>query len=795
MYKRQAFYEAERLRAEWTESSIRAAIQKYAEAINNWSAATHTHEVLDALESSADAQFTLSDYKQALHYYQKALALSQTAGDRTAKATALTGIGSVYAHTGRDDQALAQFKLAAAGFEGAAAEAGNAESLRAEALALCYMGEVYYSRGDLNQAQELSVRALTLWTEAGDRSGQAQARLNSGHAYVDSGDTEKASEQFEQALSLWRDVGDRRGEALALTATGGIHSFHGRKYRALEVLQQALAMFRLIGDRHGEALGHNGVARSYEELNELELALDNYSQAVDLFHQNNNTEYEAVTRYCIGRIYRWMNQPDAALRHYEESIALSRQVNKRRMEAYALMDIATLHVSQNEPDRALSQFAKVMRFYRAIGDRRSQAKVLNSIGDIRYNAGDGRRALWYYGRALPLYQKAKDSNGEAATFYNLARAARASGDNEVALRNIQPALQIIDSLRVQIASPAFRSSYFGSVRKYYGFYIDLLMQLHKERPAEGFAALAFQASENARARVLLETLTESQADLRQGVSPELLQRERSLQQLLSTKSLYLSRLLSKREAGGESDAVASELRQLTAEYQELQARIRAESPRYAGVTQQQPLSVQDIQQQLGGNDTLLLEYALGDERSYLWAVSAEGFESAELEGRATLEKAADDIYTLLRAYAPLRGETEEARQARIAEADGRYWERAAQLSQLLFGRLAEKLGNKRLLIVADGALQYIPFEALPVPLPANAPAGRGDPRPMVLEHEISSLPSASALVALRREEGSRGPARGVVAVLADPVFEPDDPRVRAAVTKPTNDSGGARRPP
>ncbi|MGH9371887.1 MAG: CHAT domain-containing protein, partial [Vicinamibacterales bacterium] len=76
--------------------------------------------------------------------------------------------------------------------------------------------------------------------------------------------------------------------------------------------------------------------------------------------------------------------------------------------------------------------------------------------------------------------------------------------------------------------------------------------------------------------------------------------------------------------------------------------------------------------------------------------------------------------------------------------------------------------------------QYIPFGALPV---ASAP--------LIARHEIVNLPSASALALLRRESARRTRAPRLLAVLADPVLEPDDPRVttdasRRTATESTN---------
>ncbi|HEY6401076.1 MAG TPA: CHAT domain-containing protein, partial [Blastocatellia bacterium] len=217
----------------------------------------------------------------------------------------------------------------------------------------------------------------------------------------------------------------------------------------------------------------------------------------------------------------------------------------------------------------------------------------------------------------------------------------------------------------------------------------------------------------------------------------------------------------------------------------LRAQIRARDPRYAALTQPQPLSLTEIQRHVLDPDTLLLEYSLGDNASYLFVVSQTSITSHRLPKRAEIEEAARRVRELLTAPQPRPGDTEAKYQARIKEARESYWPQAAELSRMLLGPVASQLGRKRLAIVADGALQYIPFAALPAPSPGND-EGRdsgAEPQPLFVEHEIVSLPSASTLATLRRETAGRKPAEKTLAVLADPVFTDDDTRVRRNVSK------------
>ena len=148
---------------------------------------------------------------------------------------------------------------------------------------------------------------------------------------------------------------------------------------------------------------------------------------------------------------------------------------------------------------------------------------------------------------------------------------------------IKQAVEIIESLRTKIASPELRTSYFASQQGNYEFYIDLLMQLHKQNPSQGYDGRALHASERSRARGLLELLAEANANVRQGVSPQLLQREKEILQQLN--SLEEQRILILREelTGVELADIEQQQEQTLQKYRNLQAEIRATSPGYAAL--------------------------------------------------------------------------------------------------------------------------------------------------------------------------------------------------------------------
>jgi CHAT domain-containing protein len=473
-----------------------------------------------------------------------------------------------------------------------------------------------------------------------------------------------------------------------------------------------------------------------------------------------------------------------------QSLSLRRATGDKAGEATTLNNIGGVYKDLGEKQKALEFYNQSLPLSRATGDKATEAGTLNNIGLVYDALGEKQKALEFYNQSLPLSRATRDKAGEATTLYNFAYLERNRGNLNVALTQVEAAITIIEDLRTKIGSQELRASYFAQVQNqgYYQFYIDLLMQLHKTNPNKGYDAQALHASERARARSLLELLTEANANIRQGVNPKLLDEERNLQQQLSAAEYNREQLFKGQYTNKQLTEIKQQIETLLTRLQQLEGEIRVNSPRYAALKYPQPLNLQQIQQQVLDDNTLLLEYSLGEERSYLWAVTKTSITSYELLPRADIETAAQEFYKQLKSET---GSIEEG----------------MKLSQMLLAPVVNQLGNKRLLIVGDGALQSIPFAALPIPEGTSPPtpllqgeesnspappslAGKGVGglgfTPLLVQHEIVSLPSASTIGVLRSELKDRKPAPKTLVAIADPVFSPNDDRFKTSQPQPTN---------
>ena len=236
----------------------------------------------------------------------------------------------------------------------------------------------------------------------------------------------------------------------------------------------------------------------------------------------------------------------------------------------------------------------------------------------------------------------KNPQYELQALSNLARTESELGNLAQARSQIEEGLRVAESVRSEIISPVSRASLLASVQSSYQLYTDILMRQHKADPSKGLDALAVEVSERQRARSLLDLLTEAGTDLRQGVDSALIERERTLAKQLNDKA--------QARAGTpeQADSLKREVSQLETDLERAQAAIRKNSPHYAALTQPQPLKLKEIQAQLDA-DTLLLEYALGEDRSYLWAITRDSLTSYELPKAELIKQSALQVYELLTA--------------------------------------------------------------------------------------------------------------------------------------------------
>lgn len=704
--------------------------------------------------------------QEAIKKLTESLPLWQSIGDRAWEARTLFWLGWTHLLSNKYAPAIEFLNQALELRRAARDTTGEAETLRT-------IGMVHTFMAQNQKALEYFNQALGLQKGLAERWQVAFTFVELGKLYWRLGEQGKMNECFAEGLRGLREAGDEENEIGTLTTLSFIHVTQGDYQSALDYLQLSLPFFRTTKNLNGEAAALNTLGQVYYNLGDPRQALEYFNQSLSGFRELRRPYNEAYVLINLGITENTLGDKQKSLDRFNEALLLMRAIPNPRGEANLLRHIGQVYQEIGELPKAMESLNQSLRLAREHGEPIVEANALTSIGEVYAAMGEREKAIESLNLALPRRRAVRDRQGEARTLSALAAVERDRGELGKAQTYAEEAIWIIESLRAKVAGAELRTSYLATNQGYYEQYIDLLMRLHEQSPGAGHDALALQASEKARARALLDSLVEARADIRQGGDPALLARERSLQKQLGAREDRRQRLLTSKHTPEQAAAADREVDAALAEYRQVQAQIRASSPRYAALTQPQPLELKEIQAQLG-DETLLLVYSLGAKRSFLWAVTPATMKSYVLPSRDEIEKGVRGVKDSPGVYQLLQLSHQRKSKAKAEAA-------TQQLSRLLLGPVARQITRKRLVIVPDGALQYIPFAALTHP---------GSNRRLIADHEVISLPSVSALGQLRRDLAGRGPAPKTVAVIADPVFEAQDERFKIqtdrAASAPSN---------
>jgi CHAT domain-containing protein/tetratricopeptide (TPR) repeat protein len=664
--------------------------------------------------------------------------------------------------------------------------AGLRERSRARAARIFAAGEALWKKGELGRARKAYLAALQNWRDMRETRGMADAHARLGAvaaglndlsgargAYHEAialyrrlrdpeeirllnelgrvcyrTDPQAAEEAYSQALRLARGRGDRVLEGRALNNLGVLYDSQAAPRKALEAFDQALEIWRSLGDRAEEATTLHNLGFAYTVLGRLPQALEMLEQALRLRRAVNDIRGEGATLTALAWVHTLEGNLREALPLYDNAILLRQTVGDWRGEAVTIDRRGTALARMGRYSEAAAAYRRVLEILRHHGEPPgSEAPTLANMGWLLLASGDPRQGEQLLESALPYLRHSSNRHGEAHTLMGLAEAARQRGDLARALERVEESIALVESLRREAPGMDLRVSYGAQRYGYYELWIDLLMELHRRRPAAGFDIRALEANELGRGFGLRESLSRELAMTSSAPPQKAHPLEARIQKLESFRFQLL-------EGGAPPESLETVGRKLSALLLE-RDRLRAEPPAGGPGVHQHPLGEF---RELLGTDTLLLEYAVGEERSFLWLLGADGLETRVLPGRAALAAQTHQVHELL--------SRRSRRSSRRVEQKA-----TAALGQTLLGPIADRLTGMRLLIVPDGPLYAAPFAALQV---------RPEGPPLLVEHEIVLAPSASALVLLRREQSHRTPAAGDLALIADPVFGADDPRLQGA---------------
>ncbi|HEX8354956.1 MAG TPA: CHAT domain-containing protein [Pyrinomonadaceae bacterium] len=735
----------------------REALRKLEEAARLHSAAGEAGGAARALNRAGRLRLKLGEPQAALEAHRRARLLLRGAPDAEAEADALHGLGETYL-------LLQKMTPAEKAVRRSLAVSARAGYTRGRAQALVTLSEIQVY-DDQSLALLTAHEAVGLWQSLGDPRGLALAHSQAGRCHMAQSRLAESAQNYEKALQLSREADDPPGQAGALIMLGFVEYVKGEWQGSISLLTQAEGL--LDEEAEPKKMGQiaAGMAEAFRDSGAPDVALTHYRRALGYYRLTHDPHLVWYATWGLGCTHYLMGDYPAAFEHLRRSLE---RVDKDKLAAaQTYLYLGQVYLATGEPDAAFGHLQSSLAIFERAGNQGWAARARGLLGQAYLRRGRVAAARKSYLKALETFVKLSARVSEAAVNYELGRLELSEGNLGAAERHLGRSVEVTEEVRRFSTISDLTAVFSATVHERYGAYVECLMRGHAADPSRGLDALAFEASESARSRSLSELLRATGTNLVPGLDPQLAERERALRQALRVREVARVVLLGKPDGRSQLEPLEAELSRLSAEYGRAEEAIRARHPAYGQIARPAGWDLRRIREQVVADDeTVLLEYSLGAERSYVWAVTRGGLASYELPPRALVERAAKRVYGLLSARRRRGAEEEPAAAEELAAA-------TRELSGLILSPAAAALsGKSRVIVVADGALDYVPFQLLQA-----SPEGG---EPLVAAYEVVNAPSASVLGQLREEAARRVPPAKTLAAFGDPVFRANYATRRAA---------------
>lgn len=684
--------------------------------------------------------------------YQSALDAAREAGDACLQLRANSDRARYQFAMGKYAQArdseVAALKFRCGPAIDLAAAAEEAAAQRTLAAALGYLG-------DFTSAIAAQQRALALYRQTGDLNFQAMVLGNASADYRETGATHRAMASARASLALAEQIGDRQRELYVRESIAAILMQRGEWGKARRAYLDVLDALRTSPYPLVEGMATTDLGVVDWELRDTRAAERELAQAAAVAAKAGDAQGLADTRLDEADIDLEDHAVDHADAIYRANLGVDIKLGLQREQVHALIGLGEVATARHVWSAAWTSLTQALALARKVHTAALETMAYQALGDLDAARHHLPQAAAQYAHAYALAVRDRDDNSRVVMLGNQARVALAAGDARTADKFIAPAIGLIESERAQIDPPLLRTSYFASLRAYYGLYIDVLMRLHEQDPGHGYATAALDVSEQARARALRDRLLARGIDVPAHVPPALLAAERDAEDDLSQAAWRQEQLPVDASAAARQDA-QHEVDAAGRRLDVARGRIYAADPQYAALTYARPFDVTRFRQQLGPRD-VVLEYWLGAAHSYRWRITRAAVTARVLPAGPILDRTAAALRaSILVPSAQATDASFATRAQAIAAADRNVRQEASALGKLLLPAAHGEHARTRI-IVADGALQWIPFDLLD-------PDGDDD---------YVYLPSLTSLAELRTRQPA--PRKPSLAVFANPVFSPDAP--------------------
>jgi CHAT domain-containing protein len=630
-------------------------------------------------------------------------------GDRAGEIYALGMLAWVYLSRGNVERAIPPLEEALAG-------ARELPQRELEAWLNLRLGLALFSSRRYNEAAPYYEAAVAMTHELDIPEWEAEGHINLSVVARWRMDLDAAMAHRQAALEGYRASGNDAGQARALHYIAVIHMMRGELPQAMRLLRDAIVAAERAGESREAATSQGDLASLNSMLGNYELALQQYEEALRAYQPGvqagkPDRQFDAWAAGMLGNIalvLMDLGRLREAGDYMNRALAAIQRTGSRRDEPEIRGNLGLCLCLSGERPRGREELRAAIDSARVWGAPLTEATALSDLGACLLMDGDVEAADSAYAAAEALAARTGYFRLQGDVLAGRARVMRQRGDPAAALALLERAMTLAEGVRARSrGAEQIQARAHARSEGTYADAVDLSHMLSLTRPAA--AERAFEFIQRAKARSLLDLLTEAEIGLRCRADPRYVQRE---QAILDSIADLLAASASPQEPAAPPGTVATTpaapgggpemaIARLEDELSALESELREADPRYAAVQYPRPETLEHLQTAVLAPGELLLEYLLGEDASYVCAVTRETYRLAKLPPRAQIEAEVDALLPLLQDYDLTGG------------APGYLAAPLAALSESLLGPIREECRRAQRLIVAPhGAAHYVPFEAL-----------------------------------------------------------------------------------
>ncbi|MFN6436268.1 MAG: tetratricopeptide repeat protein [Nostoc sp. DedSLP01] len=607
----------------------------------------------------------------------------QTENSQTQQAQKLLDIAIEQTNKGQLQKAIATL-------EQALLLAQQQKDRKLEATILTRIGLNYANIGEPKLALDYYNQSLLITKQVGDRSGEASTLSNIGLVYADIGQPQLALAYYNQSLPIIKEVGDRAREASTLNNIGNIYALVGQQQTSLAYYNQSLIIRKQVGDRAGEATTLSNIGNIYALLGQPKLALDYYNQSLSISEEVVDRAGEATTLNNIGNVYDRIGQPKLALDYYNQSLVIIRQVGNRAGEATTLSNIGNVYDRIGQLKLALDYYNQSLPIFQQVGNRAGEATTLSNIGNVYDRIGELKLALDYYNQSLPIFQQVGNHAGEATTLSNIGGVYARIGELNKATTYFKVSLTRILKIGVNITKDEGLN--LLQLQENTKAVISILIKSNKFQNAY---ELAYEQANFINTVSLIDYIRFINPKLKDPASQKAINEWNQLNQQLQLVRQKLQEKF--------SEPLSRQMRELEAQVFKKGEEISQSFPEVAEIFETTPIDISRLQANIPTGTTLIHPVVLTDTNNApnkiaLFMLTKNSLTVKQISISKQFYKLVEQTYEQL-----------------TNRLDDKYLDNLESLYNLLIAPVeAEIQATKpqQLGIIANGALRYIPFDAL-----------------------------------------------------------------------------------